>query len=70
MSYIEKTLDRINEILLENGCGLYQPDLHDIGDILAEVIISANLQASLVDEASAWLNTPHEGYNHGTIIKN
>ena len=57
MSYIENTLDKINEILLENGCGLYQPDLVSIGNIISDAIIAANLDSSLTGEAVDWINT-------------
>ena len=61
MSYIDRTLDKINEILLDNGCGLYQPDLVDIGNIIADTIIASNIDSSLFGEAMDWINTHREG---------
>lgn len=61
MAYIEQTLDKINEVLLENGCGLYQPDLIEIGNIISDVIIGANLDSSLAGEAVDWINKHREG---------
>lgn len=68
MSYIEKTLDKINEILVENGCGLYQPDVVDIGNIISDVIIASNLDSSLASEAVDWINTHREGGKNDPII--
>lgn len=68
MSYIEKTLDKINELLLENGCGLYQPDLVKIGNIISDVIIGSNLDSSLAEEAVNWINTHREGGKNDPII--
>lgn len=56
MKYIENTLDRLNEILIQNGCGLYHPAMIEIGNILSDVIIGANLDSSLVDDALEWNN--------------
>jgi hypothetical protein len=64
MAYIEQTLDKINEVLLENGCGLYQPDLIEIGNIISDVIVGANLDSSLAAEAVDWINTHREGKNN------
>jgi hypothetical protein len=64
MAYIEQTLDKINEVLLENGCGLYQPDLIEIGNIISDVIVGANLDSSLAEEAVNWINTHREGKNN------
>ena len=68
MTYIERTLDKINSILLENGCGLYQPDLIDIGNIISDVIIASNLDSSLTSEAVDWINTHREGGKNDPII--
>ena len=68
MSYIENTLDKINEILLENGCGLYQPDLTEIGNIISDVIIASNLDSSLTGEAVNWINIHREGGKNDPII--
>ena len=67
MTYIERTLDKINEVLLDNGCGLYQPDLISIGNIISHSIIAGNLDSSIVEEASNWIYT-HQGENNDTTI--
>lgn len=54
MDYIEKTLDKINEILLDNGCGLYKPDLVEIGNIIANTIIASTVDSTLKEEAIQW----------------
>lgn len=54
-NYIDTTLDRINEILLEKGCGLYQNDLKDIGYIVANAIMAGIIDTSIIEDTEHWL---------------
>lgn len=51
MSYIQQQLDKITVVLENNGCGLYPTDVKLVGKIIAEAIIAANLDSSLIEEA-------------------
>ena len=55
MSYVTQQTDKIISILENNGCSLYPPDVKLIGNIIAEAVIAANLEASLVEEAVTFI---------------
>lgn len=55
MNYIDKTLDRINSILLEKGCGLYQSDLNDIGYIVANAVMAGIIDTSVIEDTEQWI---------------
>lgn len=55
MNYIDKTLERINGVLLEQGCGLNQPELKDIGYIVANAIMAGIIDTSIIADTEQWL---------------
>lgn len=55
MSKLSTTLDTINELLVSRGCGLYEPDLNEIGEIIAVMLITHNTHI-LKEDAIQWLN--------------
>lgn len=55
MNYINTTLDRINSVLLEKGCGLYQSDIKDIGYIVANAIMAGIIDTSIIEDTEQWL---------------
>lgn len=56
MNYVEQTIDRINGILLDKGCGLYEHELIDIGYIISNAIMAGRLDSSIVADAETWIN--------------
>lgn len=54
MTYIDRQLDKIQQHLLERGCGLCQEDMAEIGNIIANAIIAGQIDAGLAKEAIKW----------------
>lgn len=57
MNYIDKTLDKINGILLSSGCGLYPGNLKEIGFILATATMVGAIDSKVSEDALNWLTT-------------
>jgi len=55
MNYIDKTIGRINGVLLEQGYGLSQSELKDIGYIVANAIMSGIIDTSIIEDTEQWL---------------
>lgn len=66
MNYIEKTINRINCILIDKGCSLCQDDLTDIGHIISNAIMSGIIDTSVVSDVESWINNQQKDHNEPT----
>lgn len=61
MNYVDTTLDRINGMLLDKGCGLTQDDLIDIGYVIATAIMSGIIDTTVIQDVEKWINLNQSG---------